>query len=542
MIRKKKTNTIYISILLAAGLTAASCGKEGAGEPQGGTGAPAQPSVTESAQGGAENITEPAAQPTQVGQEVPMPTVVPVVTAPDARYEAEDGTLSGSARVESGKNGFTGSGYVGGLENDGDACTFLVDVEQEGFYDLEFVTASQGGQKENYVSVDGEMIGTLSSVSTDFETTVLERTYLTVGQHEITVSKYWGWICVDALVLSASEALPENLYKVEAKLVNPNASDNAKRLMKYLTDIYGKQILSGQYCDQGMYGMERAAIWRTTGGEYPAVLGLDMIEYSPSRAANGSTSKAIEYALEYWEAGGIVTFAWHWNVPEKYLTDIWWRGFNTDATNISLAKIMNGEDEEGYELLLSDIDVIAGHLKRLQEADVPVLWRPLHEASGGWFWWGASGPEAYKQLYVLLYDRLTNYHGLNNLIWLWNGQSADWYPGDEYVDIIGEDLYPGERVYTSQVKKYLEAAAYSNERKMVVLSENGCLFDPDLAIRDGAMWGFFATWGGEFVLRSSGMNRLSEQYTEEEMVQKVYEHDAVINFSELPDLKNYPLP
>jgi len=76
---------------------------------------------------------------------------------------------------------------------------------------------------------------------------------------------------------------------------------------------------------------------------------------------------------------------------------------------------------------------------------------------------------------------------------------------------------------------------------MIVLSENGCLFDPDMAIRDGAMWGFFATWSGEFVLANSKLNRLSEKYTEEEMVKKVYAHDAVITYSELPDLKNYPI-
>ena len=145
--------------------------------------------------------------------------------------------------------------------------------------------------------------------------------------------------------------------------------------MNYLCDIYGEKILSGQYCDSGMYGLENAAIWRATGGEYPAVLGLDMMDASPSRVANGSASLATEYAIEYWEANGIVTLTWHWNAPEKYLTGIWYRGFYTDQTNIDLAKIMSGGDAEGYQLLLSDIDAIAEQLKRLQDAGVPVLWR-----------------------------------------------------------------------------------------------------------------------------------------------------------------------
>ncbi len=488
---------------------------------------------------------EPTTAPDGGADEAPTdgyvaPTQIPVVTAEAVTYEAEDGTFTGNVHVESSKNGFRGEGYVTGFEADTDTCTIKVKAEQTGFYDLHIVSFSSGGDKENYIFIDGEQLGTFKNTKGSFENVIVDRVYMEAGEHEITISKYWGWIGVDSITLKASEALPEDLYEVSAKLCNENATDEAKRLMSYLTDIYGKQFLTGQTSD-GMYGMERAAIWKTTGGEFPAILGLDMIEYSPSRVANGSTSKAVENAIEYWENGGIVTFCWHWNAPEDYLTGVWYSGFYKEHTNINLAKIMSGEDEKGYDLLIRDIDAIAGQLKRLQDAGVPVLWRPLHEASGGWFWWGTAGADAYKQLYVLLYDRLTNYHGLNNLIWVWNGQAADWYPGDEYVDIIGEDIYPGEKVYTSQVKKFLEAANYSTERKMVVMSENGCVFDPDLAIRDGAMWGYYTTWGGEFVLKDSSLNILSERYTEAELLKKMYAHEAAVTMSELPDLKTYPI-
>ena len=344
---------------------------------------------------------------------------------------------------------------------------------------------------------------------------------------------------LDKLTVQTSKPIDEGIYNVSAELVNRNATESAKRLMSYLTDIYGEKILSGQYCDTGQFGKECAVVNKVT-GKYPAVLGLDFIEYSPSRVENGSTSKATDYAKSFWENGGIVTFCWHWNAPSKYLTGEWWSGFRTESTNINLAKIMNGEDEEGYELLMKDIDAIAQQLLILQEADVPILWRPLHEASGGWFWWGASGAEAYKQLYILLYDKLTNEYGLNNLIWLWNGQDADWYPGDEYVDIIGEDIYPGEHVYTSQVNKFLEAVDYT-QGKMVVMSENGCVFDPELAKRDGAMWGLFCTWGTEFVAKNTSIYSYSEQYTEKDMLKKAYDSDIVLTLDELPDLKEYPI-
>lgn len=463
-------------------------------------------------------------------------------------YEAEEAELVGDTYTDSSVSGFSGEGYVDGFVSDGDGVRFTINIEETGFYDLNFRTASKGGAKTNYVYVDDVKVGDVSVDDvTGFQSSYCNRVYLEAGAHEVLFTKSWGWVCLDTLAVSGSEqqVLPDSFYDVSATLVNPNATDNAKRLMSYMTDIYGEYFLSGQNCDDGLYGSEIQAIKLATGGildgKTPAVLGLDMMEYTPSRVAQGSSGTATEKAIQFWEAGGIVTFCWHWNAPTKYLTGNWYSGFYTDSTNIDLAAIMNGEDEEGYALLMEDIDAIAQQLLILQEADVPVIWRPLHEASGGWFWWGASGAEAYKELYILLYDKLTNEYGLNNLIWLWNGQDADWYPGDEYVDMVGVDIYPGEQVYSSQVNSFLEAVDYSNGNKMVVLSENGCIFDPDLAVRDGAMWGFWCTWGGEFVTVSSGINRLSEQYTEEEMLVKAYESEYVITLDELPDLTAYEI-
>lgn len=462
----------------------------------------------------------------------------PFVSEVLGTYEAEDAVFAGNVKAMSaGKTGFSGTGYTEGFEEDGDTCTFSVTVDADGFYDLNFVSASGGGEKHNFVSVDGESIGTVYVVDTTFTDSILNRVYLKAGTREIQIAKYWGWISLDKLEILTSEPIDPSIYQVKGELCNPKASKAAKSLYKYLCEIYGEKILSGQYCEEGQYGKEFQVIKSST-GKTPAILGMDLMNYSPTNVKNGTVGRTIPYAQDFWENGGIVTFCWHWTVPEKYLTGTWYSSFYKEHTNIDLAKIMNGEDNEGYDLLMSDIDAIAEELKVLQEEDVPILFRPLHEASGGWFWWGTAGPEAYQKLYIAMYDKLTKEHGLNNLIWVWNGQDAAWYPGDEYVDIIGEDIYPGEKVYTSQAASYLNAATnYAGETKLVYMTENGCVFDPELAKRDGAMWGMWCTWEGEFVAKDIGIYTLSEQYTEEFMLQKAYTHEDVLTLDELPELK-----
>ena len=458
-------------------------------------------------------------------------------------YEAEQMTLQGNVKIVSNPqvDGFSGETYVDGFEDDGDACEFEVEIPEDGFYDLDFVSASCGGEKTNQILVDKEAVGTVKTEEETFTDAVLKRIYMSKGSHTVALHKEWGWILLDRLVITDSEPLDQSIYQIDTPLCNPEASDEARALYSYLCDIYGTKILSGQTCDRGPYGKEIQAIKKTT-GKLPAVIAMDLMDYSPSRVAHGTTGYTTEYAQTAWENGQIVAMHWHWTAPEPYITGDWGGSFYTSNTNIDLAKIMNGEDEEGYELLMSDMDVIAQQLTILKDAHVPILFRPLHEASGGWFWWGAAGPESYKKLYIAMYEKFTKEYGLNNLIWVWNGQDKDWYPGDEYIDIIGEDIYPGEHVYTSQISKYLNAATnYSTGHKLVYMTENGCVFDPELAQRDGAMWGMWCTWQGEFVVKSMSIITLDETYTEEEMLKKAYNDEDVITLEDLPDLKTYPI-
>lgn len=158
---------------------------------------------------------------------------------------------------------------------------------------------------------------------------------------------------------------------------------------------------------------------------------------------------------------------------------------------------------------VADVEKLAGYLKLLQDAHIPVLWRPFHEAAGDytwghWFWWGNSGVETTKQLWDWLYNKLTNEYGINNLIWVWTVQTSDEgkladiskvraaYPGDDKVDIVGADLY--EEALSTQTAQFDLLYNLVGGHKMIALSECGNLLDVDTAYEDGALWSYFMGW------------------------------------------------
>ena len=452
-------------------------------------------------------------------------------------YEAENGKLSNDMSVISGGNA-SGGKSVGKFESDRSYCQIKINVPSDGIYDIVIRSMGIGGPKENDIYTDGKKVGTFTSENNKFSDYTVSAVSLTKGDHNIRIIKSWGWIELDKITVKTGAKISNSTYNITSSLVNKNSTANTKKLYSFLKDSYGKYVITGQQCDGGINGNEFKAIKNLT-GDYPALLGLDMMDYTPSRTALGASSSAVEKAIEFANKGGIVTFCWHWNAPTEYLNstanspDGWWGGFYTQSSKFDIAKVMNGQDAKGKKLLDRDIKEIAKQLKRLEKAGVPVIWRPLHEASGGWFWWGAKGSDAYKKLWKYLYKELTNTYGCNNLIWVYNGQSADWYPGDEYVDIVGEDIYPGNHVYDPQVSRFRQAINYGSKTKITALTENGCIFDIDSAVSINALWSWFMTWGGEFTVNGSNY---SEKYTEKSVIKKMYASKYSLTLGSLPKI------
>lgn len=458
--------------------------------------------------------------------------------------EAESGKLEGNAKANDFPDA-SGGAYVNGVNVEGDALTMTADIEYSGFYDMNFLTMGSEGRVNN-VLVDGMKVGDITTNSpAEFGDTLLSYIYLDKGTHEITITPSWGYVDIDCLILTAAATpITEDTYKVEPTLVNPNADENTKRLYKFLCDIYGKYSLAGQYADEGRASSEYEKITAKTGKTF-AVLGLDMGNYSLGSKAHGAESKTVEYAYDWYKnAGGIVQLCWHWTSPEDYAVNAgdqpWYSSFYKEGSKLDLDKIMNGEDDAAYQLLMDDIDNMANELARLRDAGVPVLWRPLHEAAGGWFWWGNCEPESYKKLWNVMYDKMTNEHNLTNLIWVWNGQDPAWYPGDETVDINGWDIYAGNHVDSSQSGRFDDMATnYGTKTKLIALTENGCVMDPDKVFNDNARWLFWGTWSDPFTMKLGVV--INDEYTTVELLTKAYNHERVLTLDELPDLQNYPL-
>ncbi|MFR9721831.1 glycosyl hydrolase [Streptomyces sp. MS19] len=449
-------------------------------------------------------------------------------TAPRAAqvYEAEDGVLSG-VTVGSSAPGYSGTGYVEGFDAPDDQVTVTIPDSPGGLHDLTVVYRAPYGQKNTALRLNDTGMGEITLPATDtFSTVSAGRVLLEEGDNTVTFQNSWGWYEIDAVTLAPVPPRPP--HQVTGEPVDPDATPEARALLRYLTDGYGDHILSGQQDMAGVRWIEENI------GRTPAVAGLDMMDYSPSRVERGTTSQEVENALAWDERGGITTFVWHWNAPAGLIDEPgreWWRGFYTDATTFDLAAALADPDSAEYALLLRDIDAVAVQLGRLQDAGVPVLWRPLHEAEGGWFWWGAKGPGPAKELFRLLYDRLTNVHGLHNLIWVWNSVDPAWYPGDDVVDIVSADSYPPAGDHGPVSATYEKLVELAGDRKIAALTEVGSLPDPDLLEAYEADWSWFVTWSGDFL--TDGVSNPREH------LEHVYGHERVITLDELGDFRTH---
>jgi len=292
-----------------------------------------------------------------------------------------------------------------------------------------------------------------------------------------------------AAVGGAGEAAPPL-----RRLSNPKASPEARALYVFLWSLYGRKTLTGQQ----ELGVARAGprveldyLARVTGRE-PAILGLDYMDPRDNAAVN-------ERATAWHRSGGVVTLCWHWGAPDIGT------GYENSKKDFDLVAALKPGTPQNLALH-RDLNAIADLLTILRDRRVPVLWRPLHEFSGDWFWWGRHGPQAFKALWALMHDAFTRRRGLDNLIWVlgWAGQNVDpaWYPGRERVDVAGADIYVEDHGALEPMFGAVKAVVGNSVP--ICLHENGPVPDPAL-LGPQADWLWFMTWHTRWLM-DSGQN------------------------------------
>ncbi|MBN1466815.1 hypothetical protein JXA02_13760 [candidate division KSB1 bacterium] len=290
--------------------------------------------------------------------------------------------------------------------------------------------------------------------------------------------------------------------------VNPNASTEARALLKLLYDISGKYTLTGQHNYPNTRDRNSQFAARYT-GEMPAIWSTDM-----GFAEDGDTDSylarpdIVQEAIRQHKLGSLVTICWH-AVPPTADEPVTFRPSH-DADSTRLASVQGQLLDEQfkdvltpgtelYEKWAAQVDSVAFYLQKLQQARVPILWRPYHEMNGDWFWWGGRiGEYSTVALYRQMFDRLVHHHKLDNLIWMWSVDRAhqprmyysQYYPGEDYLDVVSLDVYGSD--FSEAYYDSLKALAHG---KPLVLGEVGN--PPTLEILQAQpLWGFWVVWAG----------------------------------------------
>jgi len=256
-----------------------------------------------------------------------------------------------------------------------------------------------------------------------------------------------------------------------ALLLDPKASRETVNLWNYLKSIYGQKMLTGCWTETQFGGNDKV---ESCSGETPAIWGQDMNSWYRSRTDQNwinTWNQNIAGFMAAHKRGQILQVNWHWQMPSSkvngnYTRDAWGKDANGNSQMMT-AQQWNDMVTPGtalYDAMIEDIDYhVVNFLKKIVDdkgQPIPIIFRPLHEIDGGWFWWTCTtDPTKTAKLYKILQDRIINYHGIHNLIWAYNpGGSCNggswppyqtseyarrklFYPGDAFCDITGIDLY-----------------------------------------------------------------------------------------------------
>ena len=275
--------------------------------------------------------------------------------------------------------------------------------------------------------------------------------------------------------------------------VSTKRPTTAEQLTGRLQRLVKKGIMFGHQ-DDPFYGLgwryekDRSDVHDVT-GDYPAVMGFDLggIEVGDEKNLDSVPFQVMRREiLKHHARGGVITISWH---PRNPLTggNAWDVKDKTVVQNI----LPGGKVYGVFQIWLSRVTTFLASLRDEQGHPIPFIFRPWHENTGGWFWWGRGlcSAEEYKALWNMTQDYVARALPYN-ILWSWSPNygfapdALETYPGHDRVDIIGLDAYQqrdGEQAFISQLKKDLDTICRlaRDGKRMVALTECGFQNIPD---------------------------------------------------------------
>jgi mannan endo-1,4-beta-mannosidase len=291
---------------------------------------------------------------------------------------------------------------------------------------------------------------------------------------------------------------------------DPNATPEAKALLELFYKISGKYTLTGQHNFPNARDRNSRFYAREV-GKTPVIWSSDFgFAEDGDKDSYLARPDIVKEAIRQHKKGAIVNLCWH-AVPPTADEPVTFQPIpGTEVAPDKLASVQGRLTEEQYRDLMTpgtplrkkweaQVDEVAKFLKQLQDANVPVVWRPYHEMNGDWFWWGGRTVEnGTSDIYRLIYDRYVKHHQLHNLVWVWSvdrpsepyRKYVNYYPGDAYLDILALDVYGSD----FKQEYYEDLLALSNGKPMI-LGEVGP--PPALEVLEKQpKWASWVIWSG----------------------------------------------
>jgi len=440
--------------------------------------------------------------------------------ATDTKIEAEDAIYNDCELVE-------GSKYSGGkaldLKKNSSKITFTFNAEQSGKYNIFVCSDGLYDNKLVNLSVNDERC-TFWTGDNIYKEVEFGPFSMNEGENIIIITPNYTWFRIDYLRVVNYNSVT---FDISTTLTDASAMESAQKMYTYLYNNFGKKTISGIMTGDMTTATgdvtqheDVKAVYKAS-GKYPALVGFDFL-FATGKSASNSwnkeyTNASIELAKDIHKRGGFPAFTWHWRDPSRKTDEFYVQDQTTkkDLCTFKISEAMNADgswntSSDIYKNIIKDIDVIADYFLTLQAEGIACIFRPLHEASGAWFWWGNDGAANCIKLYRLIHDEMVNVKGVHNLIWVWNPGSADdsdWNPGSEYFDVVAIDIYNNDYDYSSNYSAFEKLKKITEGKKLIALSENGPIPDVDKTFNEEAVWSWwmpwYQSWNGKFVDKTS---------------------------------------